>query len=340
MDFLRKLPIPMAVKAEFPLSEACVAVKEKRDKEIAAVLRGESSRLLMIVGPCSADREDAVMDFAHRLAALAEQVKDKILLIPRIYCNKPRTTGKGYKGMAHQPDPSKDPDMLEGLVSIRKMHLRVIEETGLTSADEMLYPEDYRYLSDLISYLAVGARSVENQQHRLTASGLSIPVGMKNPTSGDLNIMINAITAAQTAHMFIYRGWEVVSHGNPLAHAILRGSVDRYGKMSPNYHYEDLMQLFYLYAEGGLVNKAVIVDANHCNSGKEPFEQIRICKEVLHSRRYSKDVEGLVKGVMVESYLEDGCQSVGGKVYGQSITDPCLGWNKTEHLIYELADQL
>lgn len=339
MDFLRKLPIPMAIKAEYPISEACTALKKKRDKEIAAILKGESDRLLLIAGPCSADREDAVMDYVHRLARLAEEVRDKLVIVPRIYCNKPRTTGKGYKGMAHQPDPSKEPDMLEGLVSIRKMHLKVIAETGLTSADEMLYPEDYRYLSDLISYLAVGARSVENQQHRLTASGLSIPVGMKNPTGGDLNIMINAVTAAQTAHMFIYRGWEVVSHGNPLAHGILRGSVDRYGKMSPNYHYEDLMQLFYLYAEGDLVNKAVIVDANHCNSGKEPFEQIRICKEVLHSRRYSKDVEGLVKGVMVESYLEDGCQSVGGKVYGQSITDPCLGWDKTERLIYELADQ-
>lgn len=330
----------MAIKAEYPISEQCVAIKEKRDKEIAAVLKGESERFLMIVGPCSADREDAVMDYVSRLAAVADQVKDKILIIPRIYCNKPRTTGKGYKGMAHQPDPTKEPDMLEGLVSIRKMHLRVIEETGLTSADEMLYPEDYRYLSDLVSYLAVGARSVENQQHRLTASGLDIPVGMKNPTSGDLNIMINALMAAQTAHMFIYRGWEVVSHGNPLAHAILRGSVDRYGKMSPNYHYEDLMQLFYLYGEGELVNKAAIVDANHCNSGKEPFEQIRICKEVLHSRRYSKDVESLVKGVMVESYLEDGCQRVGGNVYGQSITDPCLGWEKTKHLIFEMADQL
>lgn len=330
----------MAIKAEYPISERCVAIKKKRDKEIAAVLKGESERFLMIVGPCSADREDAVMDYVSRLAAVADQVKDKILIIPRIYCNKPRTTGKGYKGMAHQPDPNKEPDMLEGLVSIRKMHLRVIEETGLTSADEMLYPEDYRYLSDLVSYLAVGARSVENQQHRLTASGLDIPVGMKNPTSGDLNIMINALMAAQTAHMFIYRGWEVVSHGNPLAHAILRGSVDRYGKMSANYHYEDLMQLFYLYSEGDLVNKAAIVDANHCNSGKEPFEQIRICKEVLHSRRYSKDVESLVKGVMVESYLEDGCQRVGGNVYGQSITDPCLGWEKTKHLIYEMADQL
>jgi 3-deoxy-7-phosphoheptulonate synthase len=340
MDFLRKLPIPMAIKAEYPLSERCVNLKEERDKEIADIIKGESNRFLMIVGPCSADREDAVMDFVTRLATVAEEVKDRILVIPRIYCNKPRTTGKGYKGMAHQPDPNKEPDMLEGLVSIRKMHLRVIEETGLTSADEMLYPDDYRYLSDLISYLAVGARSVENQQHRLTASGLSIPVGMKNPTSGDLNIMINALTAAQTAHMFIYRGWEVVSHGNPLAHAILRGSVDRYGKMSPNYHYEDLMQLFYLYNEGDLVNQSAIVDANHCNSGKEPFEQIRICKEVLHSRRYSKDIESLVKGVMVESYLEDGCQSVGGSVYGQSITDPCLGWQKTERLIYELADQL
>lgn len=330
----------MAIKAEFPLSQRCAAIKAARDREIAAVLSGESNQLLMIIGPCSADREDAVMDYIYRLAVVADQVKDKILIIPRVYCNKPRTTGKGYKGMAHQPDPTKEPDMLEGLISIRKLHARVIEETGFTSADELLYPEDYRYLSDLLAYVAVGARSVENQQHRLTASGLSIPVGMKNPTGGDLNIMMNALTAAQSSHMFIYRGWEVVSHGNPLAHAILRGSMDKYGQMMPNYHYEDLMQVFSLYAEKNLENRAVIVDVSHCNSGRDHLEQIRVCKEVLHSRRYSQDIEGLVKGVMVESYLEDGCQSVGGSVYGQSITDPCLGWEKSERLIYELADQL
>lgn len=340
MDFLRKLPIPMAIKEEFPLSPRCVAIKEDRDREIADIFEGKSSRFLMIIGPCSADREDAVMDYIGRLALVAAEVKDKILIVPRVYCNKPRTTGQGYKGLAHQPDPTKAPDMLEGLISTRKLHTRVIEETGLTSADEMLYPDDYRYLSDLLSYLAVGARSVENQQHRLTASGLSIPVGMKNPTGGDLGVMMNALTAAQSQHMFIYRGWEVVSEGNPLSHAILRGFVDRYGQMSPNYHYEDLRQLCYLYAERDLANKAAIVDVNHCNSGKEPLEQIRICKEVLHSRRASKEIEDLVKGVMVESYLEDGCQAVGGSVYGRSITDPCLGWEKSKRLIYELADAL
>lgn len=340
MEFLRKLPIPMDVKAEFPLTEKCVALKKKRDTEIAAIFRGEDPRFLLIIGPCSADREDAVMDYLHRLAVVAEEVKDKILMIPRVYCNKPRTTGKGYKGMIHQPDPTKKPDMLEGLISIRKLHTRVIEETGFTCADEMLYPENHRYVSDLLSYLAVGARSVEDQEHRLLASGLDIPVGMKNPTGGDLSIMMNALEAAHSAHTFIYRGWEVVSEGNPLSHGILRGSVDKYGQMMPNYHYEDLMQLFELYSERGLKNPSVIVDANHCNSGKNPFEQERICKEVLHSRRYNKDIHSFVKGIMVESYLKDGNQPVGGNLYGCSITDPCLGWEKSKALIYELAEIL
>lgn len=340
MDFLRKLPIPLDLKARFPLSDHGKRVKLERDKAIAAVFRGESDKFLLIIGPCSADREDAVMDYLTRLAVVAEEVKDKILIIPRVYCNKPRTTGEGYKGMIHQPDPTKTPDMLEGLIAIRKLHTRVIEETGFTCADEMLYPENYRYLSDLLSYLAVGARSVEDQQHRLTASGLPIPVGMKNPTGGDLSVMINGLVAAHSAHTFIYRGWEVASHGNPLAHAILRGWVDKYGQMTPNYHYEDLIQLYDLYCAKDLENPSVIIDANHCNSGKRCEEQVRICKEVLHSRRCSADLKGFVKGVMVESYLEDGNQPVNGSRYGCSITDPCLGWEKSRELVYEIATTL
>lgn len=340
MDFLRKLPIPLDLKARFPLSDGGKRVKLERDKAIAAVFRGESDKFILIIGPCSADREDAVMDYLTRLAAVAEEVKDKILMIPRVYCNKPRTTGEGYKGMIHQPDPKGTPDMLEGLISIRKLHTRVIEETGFTCADEMLYPENHRYLSDLLSYLAVGARSVEDQQHRLTASGLSIPVGMKNPTGGDLSVMMNALVAAHSSHTFIYRGWEVASHGNPLAHAILRGWVDKYGQMTPNYHYEDLMQLYDLYGAKGLKNPSVIVDANHCNSGKRHEEQVRICKEILHSRQCNADLNGFVKGLMVESYLEDGNQPVNSNRYGCSITDPCLGWEKSRELIYRMAEML
>ncbi|WP_417148015.1 3-deoxy-7-phosphoheptulonate synthase [Ruminococcus sp.] len=340
MEFIRKLPIPKDLKAQFSLSEKLVAIKQKRDAEIQKVFTGESDKKLLIIGPCSADREDAVLEYTGRLAKMQDEVKDKIIIIPRIYTNQPRTTGEGYKGMVHQPDPEKAEDMLQGLIAIREMHTRAIEQTGLTCADEMLYPENHRYLSDLLSYVAVGARSVENQQHRLTASGLDIPVGMKNPTGGDLAVMMNSLVAAQASHVFLYRGWEVKSAGNPLSHAILRGAVDPLGRTIPNYHYEDLMTLCGLYAKKNLKNPAVIVDANHANSGKKYLEQVRICNEVLHSCRHSNDIQSLVKGFMVESYLEDGAQKIGDGCYGKSITDPCLGWEKTERLIYDIADQL
>ena len=340
MNFKRKLPIPKEVKEMFPASEKIKTAKETRDRQIADVFTGKSDKLLLIIGPCSADREEPVLDYIHRLAMLQEKVQDKILIIPRIYTNKPRTTGDGYKGIAHQPDPMKSADMLEGLLALRRIHTRAIEETGLTCADEMLYPENHRYLSDLLSYVAVGARSVENQQHRLAASGLAIPVGMKNPTSGDLTVMLNSVTAAQHAHSFVYRGWEVESKGNPLAHCILRGFVNKHGQSNPNYHYEDLSQLYDMYAAKGLENMAVIVDANHANSNKKYNEQVRICKEVLHSCRHSENIKSYVKGFMIESYIEDGCQKPEDGVYGKSITDPCLGWEKSERLVLDIADLL
>ena len=340
MDLLVHLPDPEEIKKKYPASDKVTAIKQERDKEIADVFTGKSNKFILIIGPCSADKEESVIDYISRLIPIQEQVKDKILIIPRIYTNKPRTTGEGYKGMRHQPDPTKHEDMLEGLIKVRQLHLHAIEQTGFTCADEMLYPENDRYLSDLLSYVAVGARSVEDQQHRLTASGLDIPVGMKNPTSGTLSVMLNSIKAAQASHTFIYRGWETVTSGNPLAHAILRGAVNKHGQTLPNYHYEDLSLLYELYGNMGLQNMAVIVDTNHSNSGKKYLEQVRIANEILHSRRHSKDLEGFVKGLMIESYIEDGCQSVDDGVYGKSITDPCLGWEKTEKLIYGLAEQL
>ena len=340
MDFLRKLPIPAEIKEQFPISEEMKKVKEKRDAEIAAVFTGESDKFLLIIGPCSADREDAVLDYTNRLAGLQEKVKDKIIIIPRIYTNKPRTTGQGYKGMIHQPDPSQKPDMLEGIIAVRRLHARAIQETGLTCADEMLYPENHRYLSDLLSYVAVGARSVENQQHRLTSSGLTIPVGMKNPTGGDFSVMLNAIIAAQSCHTFLYRGWECYSHGNPLTHAILRGSSNKHGQSIPNYHYEDIVRLYEMYQKKGLENPALVVDVNHSNSDKHYLEQIRISKEILHSRRYNPEVGSFIKGLMIESYIEDGCQKIEDGVYGRSITDPCLGWEKSERLVLDIAEQL
>ena len=340
MDLLVHLPDPEEIKKKYPASDKVTAIKQERDKEIADVFTGKSNKFILIIGPCSADKEESVIDYISRLIPIQEQVKDKILIIPRIYTNKPRTTGEGYKGMIHQPDPTKHEDMLEGLIKVRQLHLHAIEQTGFTCADEMLYPENDRYLSDLLSYVAVGARSVEDQQHRLTASGLDIPVGMKNPTSGTLSVMLNSIKAAQASHTFIYRGWETVTTGNPLAHAILRGAVNKHGQTLPNYHYEDLSLLYELYSNMGLLNMAVIVDTNHSNSGKKYLEQIRIANEILHSRRHSKDLEGFVKGLMIESYIEDGCQSVDDGVYGKSITDPCLGWEKTEKLIYGIAEQL
>ncbi len=340
MIFNRKLPIPMEVKEEFPLSASVVKIKEKRDVELKKIFRGEEDKLILIIGPCSADREDAVIDYTCRLAKLQDEVQDKIFIVPRIYTNKPRTTGDGYKGMLHQPDPNKAPDVYEGLIAIRRLHTRAIEETGLVCADEMLYPENYRYLSDLLSYVAIGARSVEDQYHRLTASGIDAPVGMKNPTSGDISVMINSITAAQHKHSFIYRGWDVESSGNEYAHAILRGYVNKHGEPQPNYHYEDLEFLCEQYAEHNLKNPAAIVDCNHSNSGKKYLEQIRIAKEVIHSMNVNSDIRKLVKGLMIESYIEDGNQKVEEGVYGKSITDPCLGWEKTEKLVFELADEL
>ncbi len=340
MNFIRKLPIPQDLKKEFALSQEVIDQKAKRDEEIKKVFTGESEKKLLIIGPCSADREDAVLDYVCRLAKVQEQVADKLILIPRIYTNKPRTTGEGYKGMVHQPDPEKKEDMLQGLISIRHLHTKAVEMTGLVCADEMLYPENHRYLSDIVSYIAIGARSVENQQHRLLASGLDVPVGMKNPTGGDLSVMMNSLVAAQASHTFLYRGWEVQSKGNPLSHAILRGYVDTNGRSLPNYHYEDLITLYELYQKKNLANKAVIVDANHANSGKKYLEQIRICNEVLHSCRHSDEIRSLVKGFMIESYIEDGAQKIGEGCYGKSITDPCLGWEKSEKLIYQIADQL
>ena len=340
MKFFRKLPVPKELKEQFPADERIVKIKQERDPEIRRIFEGKSDKLLLIIGPCSADREDAVLDYLTRLSKVQEKVKDKIMIIPRVYTNKPRTTGGGYKGLVHQPDPEKKPDMLQGIIAVRELHQRAILESGLTCADEMLYPENHRYVSDLLSYVAIGARSVEDQQHRLTASGVGIPVGMKNPTGGDLSVMMNSITAAQGQHVFLYRGWEVQSLGNPYAHALLRGYVDKHGKTYSNYHYEDLNELFELYQESSLKNPGVIIDTNHANSGKHYLEQIRIAKEVMHSCYLSKDIRGLVKGLMIESYIEDGNQPVGGGCYGKSITDPCLGWEKSERLIYEIADLL
>ena len=341
MIFYRKLPIPQDVKAQFPLSANVQKVRAEKVEEISKIFRGEDDRLALVIGPCSADREDAVLEYIYKLRGVQEKVRDKIMIIPRIYTNKPRTTGEGYKGMLHQPDPNAEPDMLKGIVAIRKLHTRAIEETGFGCADEMLYPENYRYLSDLLTYVAVGARSTENQQHRLTASGIDVPVGMKNPTSGDISVMMNSIKAAQSSHIFCYRGWEAKTLGNPLSHAILRGYVDKHGQTHSNYHYEELAMLCEEYAKTELSNPSVIVDTNHANSGKKYEEQPRIAKEILHSCRHNADIKKLVKGLMIESYLVDGCQKISSdEVYGKSITDPCLGWEKTERLIYDLADVL
>lgn len=338
MIFKRKLPIPKEIKEQYPLTAELSQVKARRDKEIADVFTGKSGKMVLIIGPCSADREDAVLEYCERLAKLQEAVSDKLVLIPRVYTNKPRTTGDGYKGLLHQPDPRKTSDMLEGVIAIRRLHTNVLANTGLPTADEMLYPDNYRYLSDLLSYVAVGARSVENQEHRLTSSGIDIPVGMKNPTSGDISVMLNSIMAAQHPHTFIYRGWEVDTTGNPLAHAILRGYVNKHGESMPNYHFEELERLYNAYTAKGLQNMALIVDANHANSGKKYQEQPRICKEVLHSCRHSGEIKSMVKGFMVESYLEPGCQKIGNGVYGKSITDPCLGWEETIRLVQDIAD--
>jgi len=338
LDFEVKLPDSLEIIEQYPLTEEMKKTVKERNEQIADIFRGKSDKFALIIGPCSADHEDSVLDYIDRLATIQEEVKDKILIIPRIYTNKPRTTGDGYKGMLHQPDPNEKPDMLKGIISIRHLHMQAVKNTGFTCADEMLYPENHRYLDDLLGYVAVGARSVENQQHRLTASGIEIPVGMKNPTSGDISVMMNSITAAQHSHTFNYRGWQVHSQGNELSHAILRGYVNKHGQTIPNYHYEDLLHLAEVYEEANLKNPAVIVDTNHANSGKKYKEQIRIAKEILHSMRHNNAVAKLVKGLMIESYIEDGAQKIGECVYGKSITDPCLGWEKTEKLIYEIAE--
>lgn len=338
--FKRELPTPDELKKEIPISEKIEEIKNIKDKEIADVFRGKSDKLILIIGPCSADRMDSVLEYLNKLVPIQEQVKDKIIIIPRIYTGKPRTIGAGYKGMIHQPDPNKEPNMVEGIKAVRLIHKKAIEETGFCCADEMLYPDNYIYLSDLLSYIAVGARSVENQGHRLVASGMNIPVGMKNPTCGDISVMLNSIKTAQNKHMFIYRGWEVESNGNDMAHAILRGSVDKHGNTHPNYHYEDLRKLYDLYCNENYLNPSVIIDTNHSNSGKKYLEQPRIVKEVLHTMKLNCDIKKMVKGFMIESYLEDGCQKVDEGIYGKSITDPCLGFEKTEKLIYEIADKI
>ena len=340
MDFKRKLPIPKDVKSEFPINEEMAAIKATRDAQIKAVFEGSSDKFILVIGPCSADHREPVLEYISRLRKVADQVSDKIIVIPRIYTNKPRTTGQGYKGMLHQPDPDEKPDMYKGIVSIHDLHMTALKDYAFTCADEMLYPENHRYLSDLLAYVAVGARSVENQQHRLTASGIAIPVGMKNPTGGDLGVMMNSIVAAQSSHTFLYRGWEVETTGNPYAHVILRGYLDFAGRSVSNYHYEDLLRVAEMYDKSNLVNPSVIVDTNHNNSGKKYLEQIRIAKDVVHSRNQNPDIKGLVKGLMIESYLEDGAQGVHDHTFGRSITDPCLGWEKTEQLIYDIAEKL
>lgn len=338
--FIRQLPAPEEIKEQYPVPEHLVKLKADRDAKIADVFTGKSDKFIVIVGPCSADNEPALLDYVERLSKVQEKIKDKIIIIPRVYTNKPRTTGEGYKGMLHQPDPEKKPDMLHGLLAIRHMHIKAMDISGLTAADEMLYPDNYRYLSDVLSYVAVGARSVEDQQHRLTASGMDVPCGMKNPTSGTLSVMMNSVVASQMGHTFLYRGFEVQTTGNPLTHTILRGSQNKHGQCVPNYHYEDIMMLASLYEERNLKNPAVIIDANHSNSNKQFKEQIRICKDVLHSRNYSDVAKNLVKGLMIESYIEEGSQKIGceNHVYGKSITDPCLGWEDTERLLCDIAE--
>lgn len=337
-EFVRKLPTPAEIREELPLSPELNKIKEARDAEIRDVITGKSNKFLVIIGPCSADNEDSVCDYVNRLAKVNEKVKDKLILIPRIYTNKPRTTGEGYKGIVHQPDPEKKSDFLTGLKAMRKMHIRAIAETGLTAADEMLYPENWRYLSDILSYVAIGARSVEDQLHRLTVSGFDVPAGMKNPTSGDFSVMLNSVYAAQHPHSFIYRGWEVNTTGNDMAHTVLRGATNKHGNNTPNYHYEDLSRLLDMYNKMDLKNPACVIDSNHSNSNKQYEQQVRIVKEVMHSRKLNPEIHSLVKGVMIESYIEEGCQKVGGGIYGKSITDPCLGWEASEQLIYNIAE--
>ena len=340
MQFDKKLTIPMEVKEMYPLTAEMEKAIEERNAEIKDIFTGNSDKFILVIGPCSADREDSVIDYISRLRKVQDKVQDKILIIPRIYTNKPRTTGSGYKGMLHQPDPNEKPDLFKGIIAIRELHIRALKETGFTCADEMLYTENHKYLDDILAYVAVGARSVEDQQHRLTASGVAVPVGMKNPTGGDFDVLINSITAAQHGHTFIYRGWQARSEGNPVAHAILRGYMNKHGQALPNYHYEDIVRLKEKYEKAELKNPAVLIDTNHANSNKQYLEQIRISMEVMNSRRSNSEIEKFVKGLMIESYIEDGCQNISEGTYGKSITDPCIGWEKTEKLIYEIADEV
>ncbi len=337
-NFLKELPSPEEIKQQYPLSAKAIEIKQERDSMIRDIITGASDKFLVIIGPCSADNEDSVCDYINRLSRVQEKVADRVVIVPRIYTNKPRTTGEGYKGIAHQPDPEKKPDMLAGLIAMRKMHIRSLEESGLSSADEMLYPENFSYVEDLLSYVAIGARSVEDQHHRLTVSGFDVPAGMKNPTSGDFSVMLNSVYAGQHPHHFVYRGYEVRTSGNPLTHVVLRGAVNKRGISLPNYHYEDLECLISMYDKMDLVNPAAIIDSNHANSNKQYEQQIRIVKEVMHNRKLSSDIKNMVKGVMIESYIEPGCQKVGEHVYGKSITDPCLGWKESEELIYHIAE--
>jgi 3-deoxy-7-phosphoheptulonate synthase len=339
-QFITRIPSTEEIINQYPITEDLAAIKASRDQAIREIITGESDKFLVIIGPCSADQEDAVCEYVGRLGQLQQEVADRLVLVPRIYTNKPRTTGTGYKGILHQPDPEKAPDMVGGLIALRRMHIRSLKESGLTAADEMLYPENHPYLDDMLSYIAVGARSVENQQHRLTASGLSQPVGMKNPTSGDMQVMLNSVYAAQHGHTFNYQGWAVRTTGNPLAHAILRGAVNNQGQSIPNYHYEDLRQLWRMYQKLDLVNPVCIIDTNHANSDKQYQEQPRIAKEVLHSRRLSPEIRQLVRGFMIESYLEAGSQKIDEHIYGKSITDPCLGWPESRELVLSIADQV
>lgn len=337
-ELIKVLPTPDEICKEYTLPKELIELKKKRDAEIRDVFTGKSNKFVVIIGPCSADNEDAVCDYVNRLAKVNEKVSDKLILIPRIYTNKPRTTGEGYKGMVHQPNPEEKPDFLAGLIAIRKMHIRAFQETGLSAADEMLYPENWPYLSDLLSYVAIGARSVEDQQHRITVSGFDVPAGMKNPTSGDFSVMLNSVYAAQHPHSFIYRGWEVKTTGNDMAHTVLRGATNKHGQSLPNYHYEDLNLLLEMYNKMDLKNPACVIDTNHANSGKKFDQQVRIAKEIMHNRKLNSDIHKLVKGLMIESYIEEGCQKIGEGIYGKSITDPCLGWTDTEKLIYALAE--
>lgn len=339
-DFIERLPLPIELREKFPMTPQMNAIKVQRDAMIRQVFTGESDKFLVIIGPCSADHEDAVCDYIGRLAKVQEKISDKVIIIPRIYTNKPRTTGEGYKGLLHQPDPEKKPDLLSGIAAIRKLHMRAIAESGLTCADEMLYPENWQYLKDILSYVAIGARSVENQQHRLVSSGIDVPVGMKNPTSGDFNVMLNSVQAAQSAHSFIYRNWSVKTTGNDITHTILRGAVNKHGNAIPNYHYEDLQRLLEMYGKRNLQHPAAIIDTNHSNSNKQYDQQVRIAKEILHSRNHNSDIKTLVKGLMIESYIESGSQKIGipNHVYGKSITDPCLGWEESERLLYTIAE--